>query len=216
MPYDDFAPGKKINGCFVVQNISPQIKTINIFHYPIRHGHQRDLLAIRGVAESDIRASLLKGELQHRIRVGDIRVQCSDIDLLQFNIAQHAFLLGAGIVNGLDAGGTGTGITEPEHETLRQLIHFIDSGGPSHGFASGAFRETLPTANPFPDSITWYLAADKVQKLVEKLITYNSDQFPIIIQWNMYDVDGVTIIHTVTDTVVYSGPFESYRNRAIS
>jgi hypothetical protein len=102
MGMDSFAPFLKINGCFIVMNICKQIgKTIRIFNYPIRYGHTRDLLAIPGVAEGDIRSSLLKGELQHKILYEDIVVICSDVDLLQFNEAQLAFLQGAGIVNGL-------------------------------------------------------------------------------------------------------------------
>lgn len=103
---DVFAPFYKINGCFVVLNTSPQIKTISIFQYPINYGQTRDLLQIPGVAEQDIRASLLKGELNHKIRANDIIVICSDIDLLQFNAAQKAFLQGAGIVNGLSVNAT--------------------------------------------------------------------------------------------------------------
>lgn len=211
---DVFAPGTNVNGCFIVLNTAPQIKTINIFNYPINYLCTRDLLQIRGISESSIRASLLKGELRHKIRSNDIVVLCSDIDLLQFNAAQLAFLQGAGIVNGLTVNGTG-GITPETHETLRQLIHFIDSQGPGDGFASGAYRVTLPTASPFPTSITWYLQEDMSQKLVEKLITYNSNQFPVFIQHNMYDVDGVTIIHTVIDVITYVGAFESSRLRSI-
>ena len=104
---DQFAPYLKINGCFIVLNVSPQVKTITIFQYPINYHTTRDLLQIPGVSESSIRASLLKGELQHKIRAKDIIVVCSDIDLLQFNDAQKAFLQGAGIVDGLEVSGTG-------------------------------------------------------------------------------------------------------------
>lgn len=103
---DEFAPYLKINGCFIVLNVSPQVKTISIFKYPINYHCTRDLLQIPGVAESDIRASLLKGELQHKIRAKDIIVVCSDIDLLQFNATHKAFLQAAGIVNGLEVTAT--------------------------------------------------------------------------------------------------------------
>lgn len=211
---DVFAPYYKINGCFIVLNISPQVKTINIFQYPINYHCTRDLLQIPGVAEGDIRSSLLKGELQHKIRAKDILVICSDIDLIQFNAAQKAFLQGAGIVNGLEATGTGGGITPQEHATLRQLIHFIDEG-PGDGFASGAYKEILPSGNPFPNSITWYLDTLKSKKLVEKFVAYNGSKFPTTITWNMYDTDGVTIIHTVIDNITYNTAFESTRTRII-
>src|SRR5579863_8351985 len=101
MGMDDFAPYLKINGCFIVENTSPQVKTIKIFNYPILYGTTRDLLQIPGVAENDIRASLLKGELQHKILAKDIVIICSDIDLLQFNSSQKTFLSNAGVVNGM-------------------------------------------------------------------------------------------------------------------
>lgn len=108
MGMNSFAPGKPpINGCFIVQNTSPQIKTISIFTYPINYLSLRNLLYIPGVSESDIRASLLKGELKHKIKCKDIVVVCSDIDLLQFNDAQKSFLEAAGITDGLAVSGGG-------------------------------------------------------------------------------------------------------------
>lgn len=74
---------------------------VNIFQYPIYPGDTRDLLRIPGVDESDIRGSLLKGEIKHKLLAKEITVVCSDIDLLQFNDDQRAFLQLAGIVNGL-------------------------------------------------------------------------------------------------------------------
>lgn len=100
--FNDFGPFLKTNGSFVVQNISNPPKTLFIFNYPIPFGMERDLLAIPGVAESDIRVSLLKGELNHKLRSLDIKVLTSDVDLLQFNDAQKTFLQNAGVVNGLE------------------------------------------------------------------------------------------------------------------
>lgn len=120
MGMNDFAPFQKINGCFIVRNVTPdRQKTIKIFNYPIPFNRTRDLLAIPGVSESDIRASLLKGELQHKILAEDIVIECSDIDLLQFNDAQKVFLENAGVVNGLiPVGGTGTGGFDVQDEPL--------------------------------------------------------------------------------------------------
>lgn len=213
MGMNDFAPYLKINGCFIVYNTSPQVKTIKIFNYPINYNTTRDLLAIPGVAEDDIRASLLKGELQHKIRAHDITVVCSDVDLLQFNTAQKAFLQAAGITNGLDVTGAG-GLTVAEHETLRQLIHFIDEG-PGDGFMSGAYKVIV--GQPFPTSVTWYFDNTQTQIIVQKFITYNASQFPISITWNVYNADGVTIAHSITDTITYiNNAFESTRTRTIS
>jgi hypothetical protein len=105
------------------------------------------------------------------------------------------------------------GLTKSEHRTLRQLIHFIDDG-PAEGFATGAFREVLPTGDPFPTSAIWWESSSKLKKIVEVTVTY-SGPFPATEEWKMYDTDGSTVLATVTDTIVYSGPFESNRTRAI-
>lgn len=200
-------------------------KTITIFHYPINDTQTRDLLQIPGVTESDIRASLLKGELRHKFLCGDIELVSSNIDLLQFSDKQRAWLYSYGFTEGVAIGYDeldgyvqsiigGGGSIEPQHKTLRDLIHFIDEG-PGDGFATGAFKEVLPVGSPFPTSIIWYLDVAKTKKLVEKFITYTSVAFPSTIKWNMYDYDGVTLIHTVTDTITYSTAFEASRTRAI-
>jgi hypothetical protein len=208
--------------------VSPK-KTISIFHYPINAGCERDLLQIPGVQEADIRASLLKGELRHKFLCGDIELVSSNIDLLQFSDKQRTFLQNFGFTEGVTVGfdeldgyvqsliasGGGGGLTPDQHETLRQLIHFIDEG-PGHGFAATAYKVSLPTGSPFPTSMTWYLDAGFTIKLVDKLVTYDARHFPIILAWRMYASDGVTIIHTVTDNITYSSAFESTRTRIIT
>jgi hypothetical protein len=124
---DDFAPYLKINGCFVVANISTQVKTIKIFNYPILYGETRDLLQIPGVSEQDIRASLLKGELQHKIRAEDITVVCSDIDLLQFNNNQKTFLQGAGIVNGLQVSSGQLSVIRKDDVQLSGTVNDVNT-----------------------------------------------------------------------------------------
>lgn len=231
----NFAYSLKYNTHFVVRNItgssttSPYQKMVSIFNYPINHGDTRDLLQIPGVQESDIRASLLKGVLRHKLLNKDIELVSSNIDLLQFSDKQRAFLYSFGFTEGVQVGwdeldgyvqgqigsGGGGGITPFEHQTLRQLIHFIDQG-PGDGFASGAFKEVLPTGSPFPTSVTWYLDVAKTKKLVEKFITYSPSKQPTQIHWNMYDFDGVTIVHTVIDNFTYvNNVFEATRTRTI-
>lgn len=232
----NFAYSLKYNTHFIVKNTTggsataPYQKTIFIFNYPINWGEDRDLLQIPGLQEADIRASLLKGVLRHKFLCGDIALVSSNIDLLQFSDKQRNFLFQFGFTEGVQVGwdeldgyvqgqigsGGGGGITEAQHKTLRDLIHFVDNG-PGDGFASGAFRETLPIGNPFPSSVIWYLDVAKTKKLVEKFISYNANKSPHTIQWNMYDYDGITLIHTVIDTFTYSGPtvFEASRTRTI-
>lgn len=104
------------------------------------------------------------------------------------------------------------GWTPTAHEALRQLIHFID-GGPAEGFASGAYREITGTL--LPSAIIWYdQAGAGKKKIVSKEIAY-SGVFPTTITWKMYDA-AETLLVTVTDTLSYSGAFETSRTRTIA
>jgi hypothetical protein len=109
---------------------------------------------------------------------------------------------------------SGSGLSEAQHRALRQLIHFIDNG-PAEGFSSGAFRETLPAAAPFPTSVAWYVDNTKAEKIVDLTITYTG-VLPTSVQWRVYDTDGSTVLATVTDAVSYTGVFETSRTRTIA
>ena len=100
--------------------------------------------------------------------------------------------------------------TQAQHNAFRSLIHFIDSG-PADGFVSGAFRETIGGA--FWTSRIWWESSAKVEKIVELTLTRNANQTPNIEAWQMYDTDGFTVLATVTDTIAYSGVFETSRTR---
>lgn len=104
------------------------------------------------------------------------------------------------------------GVYDPR--ALRSLVHFINEG-PADGFASGAYKEILPSANPFPTSVIWWSSAAKLKKIVEKTITYTGAN-PTTIVWKSYASDGVTVLATVSDAISYSGPFETVRTRTIS
>jgi len=108
----------------------------------------------------------------------------------------------------------GSGLTENAHKALRQLIHFIENG-PAESFASGAYRETLPAANPFPTSVVWWESSSKVKKIVERLLTWTGVNLTTD-QWKVYDTDGSTVLATVTDSISYSGVFETSRTRTIA
>jgi hypothetical protein len=111
--------------------------------------------------------------------------------------------------------GYSSGITDVDHARLRQLIHLADEDGPFEEFASGAYREFLPN-NLFPTSMTWYENDSKSKKIVEKIIFRNSNNMPSTITWNVYNTNGVTIIHTVRDTITYENNiFEKSRVREI-
>lgn len=111
---------------------------------------------------------------------------------------------------GVPVGLSGSGISEATHRTLLQLIHFIDEG-PAEGFATGATKTVTGTV--FPTQILWKRA--DATKLVEQNITWTGSK-PTTIEWKVYDTDGTTVLATVTDTISYSGVFETGRTRAIS
>ncbi len=120
-----------------------------------------------------------------------------------------------------DAAGTfnprtgGTGLTAADHKTLRQLIHLAHNG-PFEGFTSGAYLETTPSADPFPTSFIWYESSAKLKKIVEETVTYNANKTIATNVWKAYDTDGSTVLVTVTDTITYSGVFETSRTRAVT
>lgn len=111
---------------------------------------------------------------------------------------------------GASAGG---GITAAQHRLLRQLIHFIDDG-PAEGFASGAYKETTPTG-PFPTSEVWWESSSKLKKIVSLDTTWTGALITAEV-WKIYDIDGSTVLWTVSDSISYTGVFETGRTRTIS
>lgn len=95
---------KRVDTKFVVKNIAPNNKRIRIFNYPINNGDVRDLMAIPQVSEADLRHALLKGELMIKFLNREVTVVASNIDLIQFDDEQRAFLTSIGVNLGLDAG----------------------------------------------------------------------------------------------------------------
>lgn len=113
---------------------------------------------------------------------------------------------------GSEKGLTGSGISEATHKTLRQLIHLADGGGPFEGFTSGAYREITGTV--FPTAVVWWDSSSKLKKIVEKLISWTGPN-PTTITWKAYDAAGSLLV-TVTDTISYSGSFETNRTRTVT
>lgn len=105
-------------------------------------------------------------------------------------------------------------LTEDRHKALRHLIHFIEEG-PAENFISGAYKETFPSATPFPTSVTWWESSSKLKKIVERTITWTGVS-PTTDQWAMYDTDGTSVLVTVSDAISYSGVFETTRTRTIT
>lgn len=106
---------------------------------------------------------------------------------------------------------SGSGLSEAGHNALKQLIHFIDDG-PTDGWASGAYKETLPSANPFPTSEVWWTTSGKTHKIVSLDTTWTGVNITLEV-WKVYATDGSTVLVTLTDTIAYSGVFETSRTR---
>jgi hypothetical protein len=92
----------------------------------------------------------------------------------------------------------------------RTLIHFIDEG-PGEEYVTGATKTITGTV--FPTEILWKRA--DATNLVKQTITWTGPR-PTVVEWKLYDTNGTTVLATVTDTVSYTGPFESSRSRSIS
>lgn len=109
-------------------------------------------------------------------------------------------------------------VTGYSHAGLRQLVHLADgAGGPWESWASGSFRETLPSGSPFPTTIIWWTDPSKTAKIVQKTITFNGIHLPTVVSWAVFASDGTTVISTVTDTITYTGVvFELSRTRTVT
>jgi hypothetical protein len=101
-------------------------------------------------------------------------------------------------------------VTSNQHKSLLQLIHFIDEG-PAEGFVTGATKTITGTA--FPTEVLWKRADNTA--LVRRTITWTGPN-PTVDEWKIYSSDGTTVLATVSDTITYSGPFETGRTRSIS
>ena len=105
-----------------------------------------------------------------------------------------------------------------EHRTRRELIHFIESGGPCDGFQGGSplYRE-MDGSPPFFTGITWYVDNTKAKKIVDLVVNRSGGVLSVTEAWKMYDTDGSTVKVQVVDTITYtSNVFESSRSRAVT
>jgi hypothetical protein len=124
--------------------------------------------------------------------------------------------LNAGAIKARDVLGTfnlrsgGSGITEGQHETLRQLIHFIDDG-PGAGFLAGAVKIT-GYSGALVTSEVWYEDGTLTGRYVDLAVSY-SGALPSVEVWRIYATDGVTITATLTDVIAYAGALEIQRTR---
>lgn len=103
-----------------------------------------------------------------------------------------------------------SGITEETHKALLHLAHFLEEG-PGEGFASGSTKTVTGTV--FPTQELWRRADNT--KLVERNMTWTGVNLTTD-EWKIYAANGTTVLATVTDTIAYSGIFETGRTRAVA
>jgi len=112
---------------------------------------------------------------------------------------------------------SGGGISESQHKSLRQLIHFVETNSPGDGFGAGPYvSEVLPVGDPFPTSETWYTDSGKTLKICKWEATYNANKTFATEKWTVYKSDGTNPAADATDTISYSGVFETGRSRAVA
>jgi hypothetical protein len=100
------------------------------------------------------------------------------------------------------------------HAAIRQLIHLADGGGGPYETFGTTYCDTGP--QPFPTSSIWYADVGRTKKITEQIVSYNANKTFSTVQWKVYAPDGITLLATATDTITYSGIFETSRTRVIT
>jgi hypothetical protein len=121
--------------------------------------------------------------------------------------------------SGIKSLTTGTGLSEGQHRSLRQLVHFMHQRGPGPGFGAGPYvSEVLPAGDPFPVSETWYETASKLKRIVRHQWTYNANKTLATETWIVYKTDGTSPAAQAVDSpIVYTnGVFETGRTRTVT
>lgn len=193
------------NVSFVVKNNSK--KKIRIFNYPVWPGQSRDLMKIPGIGEDDVRASLLKGQLQFMISVGQITVIQSDIDLIQFNAAQQTFLQNAGVSSASTDIGVDLGIVSSAQQSIYAAVSnwYLSLSGTATNSGTDALHPITPAE--------WSrrLKGVNITAAGEVLVTYDAAGDPngiLHITCNIYN--GTTLRVTGNATQVLTGTIDTW------
>jgi hypothetical protein len=109
---------------------------------------------------------------------------------------------------------SGAGLSEGGHESLRQLIHFLDNG-PGYGFGAGVNYEETTYSGAFPTSSIWYEDSTKAKKIFSWEGTWSGVKLTQETH-KIYDSDGSTVLAQAVDVMTYSGIFETNRTRTIT
>lgn len=104
----------------------------------------------------------------------------------------------------------GGGITESQ-----RLLALLADGGPMEGYASGSFQEATYQA-VLCTSRVWYESSSKLKRIVSREVTFNPNLTVHTIVWKSFSSTSGAVLATVTDTLAYSGIFETSRTRTIA
>jgi hypothetical protein len=111
------------------------------------------------------------------------------------------------------SGSGGSGISETVHETLRQLVHFVEQG-PGHGF--GDYTKETDHQGAFETESRWYDGSVLLLKKTTGITGSGTPVKPTPIEYRMYDTDGTTVLQKIVEVVTYNGVFEVDRSGTIS
>lgn len=106
-------------------------------------------------------------------------------------------------------------LTIYDHESIRQLIHFIDEGPTSNASGSFYYKRVLPQGSLFPTTASWFVDSAYTIKVVEQQVVWSGFLMSAS-RWQMFAEDGSTVVRTVLDTFSYSGLMEYEVTRSVS
>lgn len=100
------------------------------------------------------------------------------------------------------------------HGLLNDLIHAMGGGGPA---LNGAYKVTTYVGGVFLSTETWYTNAARTTPISQHRLTYPAGSYvnPTTEVWVVYDAAGA-VLHTITDTLTFSGVTEVARSRSYS
>lgn len=102
------------------------------------------------------------------------------------------------------------------HAQLNDLIHVMSNGGP---VLNAAYKVTAYAGNSlFVASETWYTTSARTIPISQHRFVYPAASFlnPTQEVWVVYTPGTSTALHTITDTMTYTGIVETSRTRSYS
>lgn len=133
----DYSDGLPIGVSFIVKNItSPPGRIIKVFNTQVYPGQTLDVMRVLGIGETEVRDSLLKGDLGKKIKNRQLMVVSSTLVLPESDAAYISFLNSSGLNANIINNTTGLFGTS-NASALTQSTWYIDPAN-SSGFASNA------------------------------------------------------------------------------